>query len=215
MKKLLALLLSLVMIFTFAACSSSESAGSVTETTTDDTESLKIATDTIDKKFNEIKKMDATDYFDALMGEETDDLSEAEKEVVVQIFDAVKKPFKYKLISTEKVDDKTIKATLEITSVDGNAAAKKFYEDFIDYFVNENTADTQPSDEEIDLQFMKCLATAFASSGTTTNKIIIEVSLVDGKWTVKESDADLFGLFCNNFSNRFKELGDELINSVV
>ncbi|MBE6783152.1 MAG: hypothetical protein E7536_03995 [Ruminococcaceae bacterium] len=215
MKKISALLLSLVLLFTFAACNSSDSAVSITEATTVDTESLNIATTTINEKFNEIKNKDSAEFFNALMGaDQSDELSDAEKEVAVQIFDTVKKSFNYKLVSTKRIDDKTIKATIEITSVDGNVAAGKFYEELLNYLNSDDTSDAPLTDEEIDLKIMDFLATAFANSGTITNKIAIEITLVDGKWIISEKDADLFGLFCQNFSTRFKELGEDLSNSV-
>ena len=213
MKRIIALLLSLVMMFTFVACGSSDK-GTAVETTTADTESLKIATDAVDKKFAEIKNIDSAEFYATLLGgDKNDELSEDEKEAATKILDAARKPFKYEVVSAKKIDDKTIEVTLDVTRANGKTAASKFYEDFINVFIESGTSDVQMTDEEIDLEIMKILADSFTKAETIKDKINIEVILVDGKWVVDEKSVDFFTLLCNDFTSTFNDIGEELVNN--
>ncbi len=227
MKKLSALLLSLVMMFTFVACSSSDSSsdkgGEETEATTAAPTPEELAEEAVEAKFEEIRNMDSVDFFEAFAesqdsededSEEPVVLTDAEEEAAAQVVEAVKNPFRYKITSSEKIDDETVEVIVEVTGVNGTVAAEKFYEEFLPYAFAAAFSDPQPTDEEMSINAMKMLASAFEDAGTTTEESVITVILVDGEWVVDEESVDFFDLLCDNFTARMEELGDELVNSM-
>ena len=219
MKKLLALLLALAMMFTLVACDSSDGSsanggGGEAESTTAAPTPEELAEEVVEKELDEFMTMDSVEFFSALLeSEETASFTETEKEATVGVLEAVRTPFEYEIISSEKIDDETVEVTLEVTCINGTVAAENFYQELMAYALQNAFADPQPTEEEMSIATMEIMISAFENAETVTKETTIEVVLEDGEWVVDEDEEDMFNLLCDNFITRMEEIGEEMENS--
>ncbi len=183
MKKLLALLMALVFVFSFAACGSEDTKGGETTTAVPTTVPASPA-DAKKAVENFFDKLDTKTILE-LNGEDTSALTE-EKELYVIVLDAIVLNSKYEILSTDKKDDTTYNVKVKISVPDSEAAMEIIAEAV--EILDEQYPDVT---KEEGIKILKELfKQGFADPGIDkiSTETTVTVKIVNGKCTVDSSD---------------------------
>ncbi len=213
MKKLLALLMALIFVFTFAACGSEDSknggkdGNQAVETTTakplTPTEAAEKAADDLFKKI----KTASGEELIALAGESITEIPLSEKDLAIALFESITSKFDYKILSSEQISDTKVNVKLNITTVDAEAAIGLFFVDMLSYSMSTPNA----TEDEIAHKSVELMTKAFNSPdvGTKNTDTTVEVELVNGEWTI-EFDDELFNTIAGDMDGAMDNLTNQL-----
>ena len=208
MKKLLALLMALAMVFTFAACGSEDKDDDKKEekttvsATTDSGKTDKPVTgvnsaeDAIDEFFGSIDTLTLLE----LSGEDTDSLTEQD-ELYVAICDTIIFNSEYEVLTLDEEGDDTVYANVAIYVPNATTAMQLLQEKAAEYGATHPNL-TQDEINELTLTLSE---EVFASSEVDkiTSETLVTVISVDGKWVVDITDElilDLIDIIFGNFT---------------
>lgn len=174
-KSLLAIVLMFALMFTLAGCGE-----------------IKKAEATVNGMFTAFKNADldaASKYVNVdeinASGDKTDGIST--KLVMKTIFNKLD----YKILSSEKIDDNTVKVKTEITVTDMKHVLGDFFTKAMQYAFSTAFSDPQPTEEETNkkVEEMFIESASNADLATVTNEVDIKVvKNKDGEWKVETDD---------------------------
>lgn len=197
-KSLLAIVLMFALMFTLAGCGE-----------------IKKAEATVNGMFTAFKNADldaASKYVNVdeinASGDKTDGIS---TELVMKtIFNKLD----YKILSSEKIDDDTVKVKTEITVTDMKPVLGDFFTKAMQYAFSTAFSDPQPTEEETNkkAEEMFIESASKADLATVTNEVDIKVvKNKDGEWKV-ETDDTFANALLGGLLDAAKELGSAFNN---
>ena len=181
MKRIVGLILAISMLFCLFSCGAEDEAKSAVSGMMDAFKALDFETAGKYVAINDIK-----------IGEDSV-LSEDGKAVTAVLFDKLS----YEIVSTEKVDDNTVKVKTKITAVDMSAVISEYAASALEYAFSYAFSTEQPSDEEKIQKNTEFFMDAVEknSDKKVTAEIDITVVNKDGAWTVQPDEALTNALF--------------------
>ena len=179
-KKLTSLLLAVVLVFSFTGCSP-----------------VKKAEKAVDNSFTAIKNLDKDGFFGNVKVEEgyeeeleklefdTEEQTEGDK-ALYESFKTITSKLEYKILSSEEVDENTIKVKVEATSVDMAPIWGDFFTKIFAYALENAFSAQTISDDEKEENFKKLFSESVTNSNleTVTKQVDITVVKVDNEWKV-------------------------------
>lgn len=185
MKKILALLMALVMIFSLTACINKENK----------------AKKAVVEQLEIIKTADIEEMM-AFLGDE-DGLGGFDKDTASALCEGLFEHFDYKVLSVAGNEDGTYTAKVNITARDMENVVAKFYEKLMAYVFESMTEDfsIEKSDEEIEADTIRIMVESFKETEviTTETEVDILVREVEGEM-IPEADDELFNVATGNFA---------------
>lgn len=170
MKKIIALVLSLVMILSLAGCGEAGKA--------------EAAVKNLFEAFKSGNFEEAEKYLekDAEGGEalgESDDM-----------FNHVFTKIDYTIVSSEKLDGEAVNVTAAVTAPDMKVAVEAFFAKALEFAFENAFSEAPLSDEETEAEMERLFieATEKEDLGTVTNEVVIRVVKTDEGWKVKSDD---------------------------
>ena len=197
MKKLLALLMALVFVFSFTACKSKDSEETTVAATTN-APAPKTPEEASKAASNFFIRLNAKSLLE-LMGANMSALS-AEEEFSIMVLDALLSNSQYEILNTAKKDDNTFDVTVKLSAPDANKALE-ILEASASAFDEENP-DVTPQESVKILKDLINKSFSDPSVDKTTAEQVVTVKYVDGKWNVDTSEnflADLEKIFFSAF----------------
>lgn len=180
-KKLTSLLLAVVLVFSFTGCSP-----------------VKKAEKAVDNSFTAIKNLDKDGFFGNVKVEEgyeeeleklefdTEEQTEGDK-ALYESFKTITSKLEYKILSSEEVDENTIKIKVEATSVDMSPIFGDFFSKLIGYALSTALSSQTPmTDEEYNEESKKMFGECVSASdlATVTKQVDITVVKIENEWKV-------------------------------
>ena len=197
-KSLLAIVLMFALMFTLAGCGE-----------------IKKAEATVNGMFTAFKNADldaASKYVNVdeinASGDKTDGIST--KLVMKTIFNKLD----YKILSSEKIDDDTVKVKTEITVTDMKPVLGDFFTKAMQYAFSTAFSDPQPTEEETNKKAEEMFIESASKDdlATVTNEVDIKVvKNKDGEWKV-ETDDTFANALLGGLLDAAKELGSAFNN---
>lgn len=197
-KSLLAIVLMFALMFTLAGCGE-----------------IKKAEATVNDMFTAFKNADldaASKYVnvDEINASEDKTYGISTKLVMKTIFNKLD----YKILSSEKIDDNTVKVKTEITVTDMKPVLGDFFTKVMQYAFSTAFFDPQPTEEETNkkAEEMFIESASKADLATVTNEVDIKVfKNKDGEWKV-ETDDTFADALLGGLLDAAKELGSAFNN---
>ena len=198
MKKLIALLLSLVLLtLALTGCGETMKAES--------------SVNGMFKAFKELNIAEAQKYVNVEdiknAGSESDKDSDETSEM---FFEFIFGNLSHEIVSSEKVDNKTVLVKTKITAVDMKPVLGEFFKEYLAYAFSAAFSDPQPTEEEqtkkMEEIFAEC--TSDPDLKTITTEVDIKVvKAADNKWKI-EADDTFVNAMLGGFVEAMEELGD-------
>ena len=219
MKKLLALLMALAMVFTFAACGSENkddkkednNSNAALENNNEIIPSTPAtATEAAEKAANEfftkIKTASGEEIIE-LAGNSVTDIPLSEKDVAIKLFESLTSKFDYKVLSSEQISGTLVNVKIEFTTVNAEEAVGLFFGEMLSYAMSTPNA----TEDEIAIKSVELMTNAFNNPqvGTKTFESTVEVKLVNGEWTIEFND-DLFNTITGDMNGAIEDLTNQL-----
>lgn len=220
MKKLLALLMALIFVFSFAACDSKDKDDDKkddTKATVSDSgneltpskplSATEAAEKAADEFFKKVKTANGEELI-ALAGESLSDIPLDEKDIAIKLFESITSKFDYKIISSEQVNDTTVNVKINFTTADAEAAVGLFFTEMFTYAMSSGANATE---DEIAHKSVELMAKAFGSPdvGTKTAEKTVEVKLVNGTWTIEFND-EIFNIISGDMNGAMENLQSQM-----
>lgn len=197
-KSLLAIVLMFALMFTLAGCGE-----------------IKKAEATVNGMFTAFKNADldaASKYVnvDEINASEDKTYGISTKLVMKTIFNKLD----YKILSSEKIDDNTVKVKTEITVTDMKPVLGDFFTKVMQYAFSTAFSDPQPTEEETNKKAEEMFIESASKTdlATVTNEVDIKVfKNKDGEWKV-ETDDTFADALLGGLLDAAKELGSAFNN---
>ena len=173
MKKIIALMLALVMVLSFAGC------GEVGK-----------AESTVKNFFDACKEGNLEEAKGYILlddgGETTDDDKELYDMAALML-----EKLNYSIVSSEKIDAENVVVTVSVTAPDMKVAVGEFFQDALAFAFANAFSDTPLSDEETEAEMKNMFVKAVGKEdlGTVTNEAVVTVVKVDGTWLIDAYEA--------------------------
>lgn len=185
MKKLVAILLSLIMVLSFAGCGET---GKAEEAVTNLFEAFKAG---------DFEKAEEFLYKEGDTAEDESD----------DMFNHVFTKIDYEILSSEKIDGETVNVTASVTAPDMKVAVGEFFNNALQFALANAFSENPISDEELSAEMEKMFveATDKEDLGTVTNEAVIKVIKTHDGWKV-ESDDEFADVITGRMMTAFKEM---------
>lgn len=187
-KMISVLMISAIMLFSLVGCTPTKGA----EKTVDAyfTALKEGRTDELSKYMDKIEKEESTAASTEPHSKKDDNADE--------MFTSLASRIEYEIISSEKVDDSTVKVRAKITNVDMIPIFKEYMELSFGLVFTQDNAEAQ---KKLDDYLVECIKNPNAK--TVTKEIDIEVKKKDGSWKINPSKELLNAVFGNMFTLSF------------
>lgn len=117
----------------------------------------------------------------------------------------------YKILSSEKIDDNTVKVKTKITITDMKPVIGDFFAKVMQYAFSTAMSDPQPSDEESAKKAEEMFIECASKDGLATVSNVVNIKVVknkDGKWKV-ESDDKFANALLGGLPDAAKEISNQ------
>ena len=130
-----------------------------------------------------------------------------------QIGNALFDKLSYEIVSTQPVDDETVKVTTKITAVDMSTVIPEYAAAMLSYAFSYALSSEKPSDEEIEQKNVELFAEAVKNNADkkVTTQVDITVKEADGAWKV-QSDEDFVNALLGGLKGAAKKIEDSMNN---
>ncbi|MDO5478161.1 MAG: hypothetical protein Q4G23_03255 [Clostridia bacterium] len=177
-KRLMAVLLTGIMLFAFIGCSTAKKAENAVASLLDALKAMDLAK--------------AAEY--ASGGMKKDSLFDTEAELFVE---GLVSRMEYKITGSEVVDESTVNVNVSITNVDMKPVLSEFMASAWQYAIASLGEDPAPTEEESNAKMLEILTECLNREGLemVTHDATVTVKLVEGKWQVEMGSSFVNAIF--------------------